>query len=144
MSDEVDRTVLPIRRPPFAGVADKTLGGSQPDWGLIGHVKPPAGAPNVLLVLIDDAGFGNPGTFGGPVDTPNYTRMAEAGLRYNRFHVTALCSPTATTMPWGSARSVSCPAGSPGTPRSSPRTARPSPGSSRRTATPPPRSASGT
>ena len=48
----------------------------------------------MLLVLIDDAGFGNPSTFGGPVDTPNFTRMAEAGLRYNRFHVTALCSPT--------------------------------------------------
>ena len=46
------------------------------------------------LVLIDDAGFGNPATFGGPIDTPNYTRMAERGLRYNRFHVTAICSPT--------------------------------------------------
>jgi arylsulfatase len=57
MSDQVDRGVLPIRRPPFAGVADKTLGGSRPDWGLIGHVKHPAGAPNVLLVLIDDADF---------------------------------------------------------------------------------------
>ena len=90
----IDRTVLPIRRPPFAGVASQTLGGSQPDWGLIGHVKPPAGAPNVLLVLIDDAGFGNPGTFGGPIDTPNYDRMAAQGLRYNRFHVTAMCSPT--------------------------------------------------
>lgn len=50
MSDQVDRTVLPIRRQPFAGVADNTLGGSVPDWGLIGHVQPPAGAPNVLLV----------------------------------------------------------------------------------------------
>ena len=67
MSDKIDRTVLPIRRAPFAGVAAKTLGGSVPDWDLIGHVKPPAGAPNVLLVLIDDAGFGNPGTFGGPI-----------------------------------------------------------------------------
>jgi arylsulfatase len=47
-----------------------------------------------LLVLIDDAGFGNPSTFGGPIQTPNYTRIAEEGLRYNRFHVTALCSPT--------------------------------------------------
>ncbi len=45
-------------------------------------------------MLIDDAGFGNPATFGGPIDTPNYTRMAEEGVRYNRFHVTALCSPT--------------------------------------------------
>ena len=57
MSDQVDRTMLPIRRPPFSGVAGKTLGGSEPDWGLIGHVQPPAGAPNVLLVLIDAAGF---------------------------------------------------------------------------------------
>ena len=56
--------------------------------------RPPEGAPNVLLVLIDDAGFGNPSTFGGPIQTPNYTRVAEGGLRYNRFHVTALCSPT--------------------------------------------------
>ena len=76
MSDQVDRSVLPIRRPPFAGVAGKTLGDSQPDWGLIGQVKPPAGAPNVLLVLIDDAGFGNAGTFGGSIDAPRYDRMA--------------------------------------------------------------------
>ncbi len=86
MSDPIDRTVLPIRRPPFIGVTDKTLAGSQPDWGLIGHPKPPEGAPNVLLVLIDDAGFGNPSTFGGPINTPNYDRMAAEGLRYNRFH----------------------------------------------------------
>ena len=91
---EPDRTKLPIRRPPFAGVCNKTLAGSEPDWNLIGHPEPPAGSPNVLLVLIDDAGFGNAGTFGGPIDTPNYSRMAEGGLRYNRFHVTALCSPT--------------------------------------------------
>ena len=56
--------------------------------------SPPEGAPNVLLVLIDDAGFGNPSTFGGPVSTPTMTRVAEQGLSYNRFHVTALCSPT--------------------------------------------------
>jgi arylsulfatase len=91
---EIDRSTLPIRRPPFHGVANRTLEGSQPDWDLIGHPTPPDGAPNVLLVLIDDAGFGNPATFGGPISTPNYTRLAEEGLRYNRFHVTALCSPT--------------------------------------------------
>ncbi len=94
LASRSNRTRLPIRRPPFQGVINRTLAGSKPDWGQIGHIEPPDGAPNVLLVLIDDAGFGNPGTFGGPVDTPNYTRMAEAGLRYNRFHVTALCSPT--------------------------------------------------
>ena len=61
---------------------------------MLAPVRPPLGAPNVLLVLIDDAGFGNPETFGGPVETPNLTRVADAGLRYNRFHVTAVCSPT--------------------------------------------------
>jgi arylsulfatase A-like enzyme len=95
VSDEtIDRTKLPIRRPAFSGIAEQTLGGSQPDWEQIGHVKPPDGAPNVLVVLIDDAGFGNPGAFGGPIDTPNYDRIAGQGLWYNRFHVTAMCSPT--------------------------------------------------
>ncbi len=93
MSD-IDRTVLPIRRPAFHGVTNRTLDGSEPDWNLIGHPTPPDGAPNVLLVLIDDAGFGNPSTFGGPINTPNYTRVAETGVSFNRFHVTALCSPT--------------------------------------------------
>ena len=97
MSD-VDRSHLPIRRPSFSGTARRTLDGSQPDWNLIGHPVPPAGAPNVLLVLIDDAGFGNPSTFGGPIQTPNLTRVAGSGLRYNRFHVTALCSPTCASL----------------------------------------------
>jgi arylsulfatase len=97
MSDP-DRGSLPIRRAAFSGVVNRTLAGSVPDWNLIGHPRPPEGAPNVLLVLIDDAGFGNPGTFGGPIRTPNYTRMAEGGLRYNRFHVTALCSPTRASL----------------------------------------------
>jgi arylsulfatase A-like enzyme len=92
--DAVDRTRLPIRRPPFAGATSRTLADSEPDWNQASHVEPPEGAPNVLLVLIDDAGFGNPSTFGGAIDTPSYTRLAENGLRYNRFHVTALCSPT--------------------------------------------------
>jgi arylsulfatase A-like enzyme len=95
---DIDRSHLPIRRPPFAGVVNRTLAGSQPDWNLIGHPTPPDGAPNVLLVLIDDAGFGNPSTFGGPIQTPNYTRMAEGGVRYNRFHVTAICAPTRAAM----------------------------------------------
>ena len=97
MSD-IDRRSLPIRRPSFSGTIRKTLDGSVPDWNLIGHPVPPAGAPNVLLVLIDDAGFGNPSTFGGPIQTPNLTRVAGGGLRYNRFHVTALCSPTRASL----------------------------------------------
>ena len=89
-----DRSKLPIRQHRFVGTANRTLGGSDPDWEAIGHVEAPDGAPNVLLVLIDDAGFGNAGTFGGPIDTPNYSRIAREGVRYNRFHVAALCSPT--------------------------------------------------
>jgi arylsulfatase len=73
---------------------NRTLAGSQPDWAVIEAIRAPEGAPNVLLVLIDDAGFGNPSAFGGPVDTPNLARVADEGLRYNTFHVTALCSPT--------------------------------------------------
>ncbi|NUR48508.1 MAG: arylsulfatase [Hamadaea sp.] len=93
-SDTDDRKVLPIRRPGFSGTINRTLAGSAPDWAQIGHVRPPEGAPNVLLVLIDDAGFGQPDAFGGLIRTPNFTRMADNGVRYNRFHVTALCSPT--------------------------------------------------
>lgn len=94
MNDQVDRTVLPIRRSPVRGVTNKTLAGSQPGLGLIGHVKPPAGGPNILFVLIDDAGFGIPSTFGGRIRTPTYDRTAAQGLRYNRFTVTAMCSAT--------------------------------------------------
>ena len=83
MSDrEIDRSSLPLRRPPFAGATRRTLDGSEPDWSQASHVQPPEGAPNVLLVLIDDAGFGNPSTFGGPIDTPNYksARRGRAAL----------------------------------------------------------------
>ena len=89
-----DRSKLPIARQPFQGVTKRTLDGSEPDWDSIGKVEAPDGAPNVLMILIDDAGYGNAGTFGGPIDTPNYSRIAQEGLRYNRFHVTPLCSPT--------------------------------------------------
>jgi len=86
------QTRLPRPDPPFVGTIERTLAGSHAE--LPAPLRPPAGAPNVLLVLIDDAGFGNPATFGGPVRTPTLDRLAARGLRYNRFHVTALCSPT--------------------------------------------------
>jgi arylsulfatase len=89
-----DRTVLPIPDKAFGGTIGHTLDESVVDWTIIAGTKPPEGAPNVLLVMIDDAGFGQPDTFGGPIPTPNMTRVSEAGLSYNRFHVTALCSPT--------------------------------------------------
>jgi hypothetical protein len=81
MSDEIDQTVLPIRRPQFGGVVNRTLDGSEPDWSFVAPIPAPDGAPNVLLVLIDDAGFGNPGTFGGPISTPSLDRLAEGGAQ---------------------------------------------------------------
>src|SRR6059058_3562037 len=89
---EWDRSVLPRPAQPFQGVANRTLEGSAAAF--TDPVKAPPDAPNILLVLIDDAGFGNPSTFGGPVATPTLDRLAAEGLRYDRFHVTALCSPT--------------------------------------------------
>ena len=89
---EWDRTVLPRPSRPFEGISNRTLEGSKGSF--TEPVKAPPDAPNILLVLIDDAGFGNPSTFGGPVATPTLDKLAAAGLRYNRFHVTALCSPT--------------------------------------------------
>ncbi len=89
-----DRTVLPIPDKSFGGTAGRTLADSVPDWLMIPGPKAPEGAPNVLVVLIDDAGFGNPETFGGPITSPTCTRVQQMGLTYNRFHVTAVCSPT--------------------------------------------------
>ena len=93
-----DRTVLPIPDRSFGGTIGRTLDESVADWTIVPGPKAPEGAPNVLLVMIDDAGFGQPDTFGGPISTPNLTRVQEQGLTYNRFHVTALCSPTRAAM----------------------------------------------
>lgn len=92
----LDRTVLPIPDRPFTGKANRTLAGSEPDYPVPVHA--PEGAPNVLLVLIDDAGFGNASTFGGPIETATLERLAQQGLRYNHFHVTALCSPSRASL----------------------------------------------
>lgn len=89
-----DRTALPIPDRAFGGVAGRTMRESVADWSMVPGPKAPEGAPNVLLVLIDDAGFGSPDTFGGPIVTPTFTRVQQKGLTYNRFHVTAVCSPT--------------------------------------------------
>jgi len=89
-----DRTVLPIPDRNFGGTAGRTIDQSVSDWSMIPGPKAPDGAPNVLVVLIDDAGFGGPDTFGGGISTPTLTRVQQMGLTYNRFHVTAVCSPT--------------------------------------------------
>ncbi len=94
MGEQIDRTRLPIADRPFGGRVGRTLDDSVGDWSMAAGAKPPDGAPNVLIVLIDDAGFGGPDTFGGAIRTPSLTRLAQTGLTYNRFHVTAVCSPT--------------------------------------------------
>jgi hypothetical protein len=87
-----DSKVLPTPTPPFKGFIEPNLIDSQPGWPPT--VMPPQGAPNVLLVLIDDAGFGSNSAFGGLVPTPTVDKLARAGLRYTEMHNTALCSPT--------------------------------------------------
>ena len=89
-----DRTVLPIPDKAFGGTAGRTLRDSVADWSMIPGPKAPEGAPNILVVLIDDAGFGAIDTFGGPVSTPAFSRVQQMGVTYDRFHVTAVCSPT--------------------------------------------------
>jgi arylsulfatase A-like enzyme len=91
-----DRTVLPIAEPdyPHSTVLDARDAKAPPRF----EVKAPDGAPNVLIVLIDDMGFGMPSAFGGPIQMPTVDRLAKEGLRYNQFHTTALCSPTRTAL----------------------------------------------
>src|SRR5262245_58191598 len=81
--------VLPRPDPPFKGKIGRTVKDSKPDFPKA--VEPPKGAPNVLLILTDDVGFGASSPFGGPIQTPTFQRVADAGLRYNAFHTTALC-----------------------------------------------------
>ena len=94
-----DRTTLPIAPPPFRGdiTRDYRTSTQQPTEPLTA----PKGAPNVLLILLDDAGYGQTATFGGMIPTPTLDSLAQQGLRYTRFHVTALCSPTRSALMTG-------------------------------------------
>jgi arylsulfatase len=98
-ADRLDRTVLPIAEPkrPFYTELDARNVKAPPRF----QVKAPAGAPNVVIVLIDDMGFGVPSAFGGPVKMPTLDALAQNGLRYNNFHTTALCSPTRAALKAG-------------------------------------------
>ena len=91
---KIERSILPIPDRPHVGLT--TYDAKDPDtkYPPIRELRPPAGAPNVLVILIDDAGFGSSSAFGGPCKTPNFEKLAAEGLRYTRFHTTALCSPT--------------------------------------------------
>ena len=84
--------ILPRPEPPFQGKVGWTVKDSKADFPK--GVEAPTGTPNVLQILTDDVGFGASSPFGGPIQTPNFERIANARLRYNAFHTTALCSPT--------------------------------------------------
>jgi arylsulfatase A-like enzyme len=91
---ESQRQFLPI--PDVTPIGLTTYDAKDPETKFppIEQLRPPEGAPNVLVILLDDVGFGATSAFGGPINTPNAERLAATGLKYNRFHTTALCSPT--------------------------------------------------
>jgi len=97
--DNFDRTSLPIQEPerPTYSELDVRNVEAPPFF----EVKAPKGAPNVVIVLIDDIGFGGPSTFGGPIQTPTLDALAAEGIAYNNFHTTALCSPTRNALKTG-------------------------------------------
>ncbi len=96
--DNIQRAVLPIPDPPRSGLILYDAKDPENKYPAITELRPPKGAPNVLIVLIDDAGFGSSSAFGGPCNTPNAELLAAGGLKFNRFHTTALCSPTRQAM----------------------------------------------
>lgn len=96
---KMDRTILPLQEPkrPTYDELNARNATAPPRF----EVKAPDGAPNVIVVLIDDLGFGATSTFGGPVATPTFDRLARGGLRYSNFHTTALCPPTRAALKSG-------------------------------------------
>ena len=91
-ANTLDRTALPIQEPAVQAIT--TLDAREASAPARFEVKAPENAPNVVVVLIDDIGFGHSSAFGGPIRMPTLERLASGGLKYNRFHTTALCSPT--------------------------------------------------
>jgi len=87
-----DRTVLPMPFPPFGGVIGETYEESEAEWPKL--PTPPEGAPNVVVILLDDVGYGQTSTFGGPIPTPRLDKLATEGLRFTEFHTTAICGPS--------------------------------------------------
>ena len=95
----IDRTILPIAEPVYPVVTELDVRNTQPPPRF--EVTAPKGAPNVIIILIDDLGFGATSTFGGPIPTPAFDMLAKGGVRYNNFHTTALCSPTRVALKSG-------------------------------------------
>src|SRR5438067_6585694 len=95
-AQQINRTVLPVPEPQPRTITELDARDAKPPPRF--DVKAPKGAPNVVLVLLDDIGFGQSSAFGGPCKMPTLDKLAAAGLRYNDFHTTALCSPTRTAL----------------------------------------------
>jgi arylsulfatase len=95
----LDRTVLPLSEPQRPSYSELDVRNAKPPARF--EVKAPQGAPNVVVVLMDDLGFGGTSAFGGPVPTPTFDRIAREGLMYNNFHTTAVCSPTRAALKSG-------------------------------------------
>ena len=94
--EKLDRSVLPIQPPKHKPITEMDArNATKPPMF---ELKPPEGAPNVVIVLIDDIGFGATRPFGGSIETPTFERLANEGLRFNQFHTTALCSPTRASL----------------------------------------------
>src|SRR6266850_2053881 len=94
----IGREVLPIPDRKSVGLTTYDAKDPNTKFPPITPLRPPAGAPNVLVILLDDVGFGASSAFGGPCRTPTAERLAGQGLKYNRFHTTALCAPTRQAM----------------------------------------------
>jgi len=96
----VAQEVLPFPTPPMGGKVGPTMQESVHKWRETPSYLP-EDAPNILIIMLDDAGFGNPSTFGGEINTPTLSRLREEGIAYNRFHTTAMCSPTRAALMTG-------------------------------------------
>ena len=92
----LDRTILPIKEPTYPASTELDARNAKAPARF--EVKAPEKAPNIVIVLIDDIGFGHSSAFGGPINMPTLEKLAANGLKYNRFHTTALCSPTRTAL----------------------------------------------
>ena len=92
--EKQNRAVLPPSSTEFKGKIEKNYRDSTPDWKPALPLNAPKEAPNIIMVVLDDVGYGHLGCYGGPINTPNIDKLAKSGLRYNNFHTTALCSPS--------------------------------------------------
>lgn len=95
---QIDRTKLPIPPQPYKGVIDSTYKTSKPDFGPGLSVKAPQNVPNVMVVMLDDVGYGQLSCFGGAIQTPNIDAIAKQGITYTNFHTTSLCSPSRASL----------------------------------------------